>query len=116
VLDDPAHAHVFGEGSLAEVPFSALVDGRVIAGTVDRLLVTEEAVAILDFKTGGHVPHGPEDVPTGYVKQMAAYAAAMAVVFPDRAITAALLFTSGPRLIDLPAAMLDANKPRFDGT
>jgi ATP-dependent helicase/nuclease subunit A len=115
ILDDPAHARLFGEGSLAEVPFSALVDGRVIAGTVDRLLVTEEAVAILDFKTGGHVPQGPDDVPTGYAKQMAAYAAAMAVVFPDRAITAALLFTSGPRLIDLPAAMLDANKPRFDG-
>lgn len=115
VLDDPAHAHLFGEGSLAEVPFSALVDGRVIAGTVDRLLVTADAVHILDFKTGGHVPQGPDDVPDGYVKQMAAYAAAMAVIFPGRAITAALLFTSGPRLVDLPAAMLNANKPRFDG-
>lgn len=115
VLEDPEHAHLFGEGSLAEVPFSALVDARVIAGTVDRLLVTADAVHILDFKTGGHVPAGPSDVPTGYVKQMAAYAAAMGVIFPDRAITAALLFTSGPRLVDLPAAMLEANKPRFDG-
>ncbi len=115
ILDDQAHAHLFGEGSLAEVPFSALVDRRVIAGTVDRLLVTEDAVDILDFKTGGHVPAGPDDVPEGYVKQMAAYAAAMAVIFPDRAVTAALLFTSGPRLVDLPAAMLEANKPRFDG-
>jgi ATP-dependent helicase/nuclease subunit A len=116
VLDDPAHAHLFGEGSLAEVPFSALVDGRVIAGTVDRLLITQGGVHILDFKTGGHVPHGPDDVPTGYVKQMAAYAAAMGVIFPGHAVTASLLFTSGPRLIDLPAAMLDANKPRFDRT
>lgn len=115
VLEDPAHAHLFGEGSLAEVPFSALVDSRVIAGTVDRLLVTPDAVHILDFKTGGHVPAGPEDVPSGYVNQMAAYAAAMAAIFPGRAITAALLFTSGPRLVDLPAAMLEANKPRFDG-
>lgn len=116
VLDDPAHAHLFGEGSLAEVPFSALVEGRVIAGTVDRLLVTADAVHILDFKTGGHVPQGPDDVPGGYVKQMAAYAAAMAVVFPGHAVTASLLFTSGPRLIDLPAALIEANKPRFDGT
>lgn len=115
VLEDPAHLHLFGEGSLAEVPFSALVEGRVIAGAVDRLLVTADAVHILDFKTGGHVPAGPEDVPGGYVKQMAAYAAAMAAIFPDRAITAALLFTSGPRLVELPAAILEENKPRFDG-
>jgi ATP-dependent helicase/nuclease subunit A len=115
VLADPAHAHLFGGGSLAEVPFSALVEGRVIAGAVDRLLVTADHVHILDFKTGGHVPAGPEEVPPGYVKQMAAYAAAIAVVFPGRAVTASLLFTSGPRLVELPAAMLDANKPGFDG-
>ena len=42
---------------------------------------------------------------------MAAYAAALGVIFPDHAVEAALLYTAAPRLIDLPAAVLTAHKP-----
>jgi ATP-dependent helicase/nuclease subunit A len=44
---------------------------------------------------------------------MAAYAAALAVIFPDRAIEAALLYTAGPELHVLPPALLAAHKPGF---
>lgn len=111
VLDDAAYAALFGAGSLAEVPFSALVGGQVIAGTIDRLLVTDDAVRVIDYKTGVAVPEGVEAVPDGYLKQMAAYAAALAVIFPDRQVRAALLFTGGPRLISLPDALLERYKP-----
>src|SRR3546814_10448866 len=62
VLDDPAHAALFGPGSLAEVPLSAVVDGVVVAGIVDRLLVTDDAVTVVDYKTGRHIPVGAADV------------------------------------------------------
>jgi len=40
VIDDPAHAALFGPDALAEAPVSAVLeDGIVVAGTVDRLLV-----------------------------------------------------------------------------
>src|SRR5690606_34284162 len=53
VLRDPAHAALFGPGSLAEVLLSAVVEGGlVVAGIVDRLLVTEETVTVIDYKTG----------------------------------------------------------------
>ena len=111
VLDDPVHAALFGPGSLAEVPFSALLEGQVIAGSLDRLLVTDDAVRVIDYKTGVAVPDSAENVPQGYLKQMAAYAAALAVIFPEKRVAAALLFTGGPRLIDLPPSLLDAHKP-----
>ena len=111
VLDDPAHAALFGSGSLAEVPFSALVGGRVVAGSMDRLLVTDDAVRVVDYKTGVVVPSGAGDVPVGYLRQMAAYAGALAVIFPEKRLAAALLFTGGPLLIDLPPELLDAHKP-----
>ena len=39
ILSDPRFAGLFGAGSLGEAPLAAtLPDGRVIAGTVDRLL------------------------------------------------------------------------------
>ena len=48
-----------------------------------------------------------------HVRQMAAYAAALAVVFPDRTVEAGLLYTGGPELFILPPELLDAHKPRF---
>jgi ATP-dependent helicase/nuclease subunit A len=90
---------------------SVLVDGRVIAGTMDRLVVDGNAVRVIDYKTGQSVPATAEEVPLGYLRQMAAYASALAVIFPDHRIEAALLFTGGPRLIDLPPALLALHKP-----
>lgn len=114
VLADPAHAALFGPASLAEAPISAVLsDGTVVAGTVDRLLVEDGRVTVVDFKTGRHPPSGLAEVPAWHIRQMAAYAAALAVIFPDHAIEATLLYTAGPRLIALPAEMLAAHKPGF---
>lgn len=115
VLAHPDWSALFGPGSLAEAPFSAVIDGGiVVAGTVDRLLVTDDAVLVVDYKTGAHVPAGAEDVAPAYLRQMAAYAAALAVIFPRRRVEAALLYTAAPKLIALPAAVLAAHKPGLE--
>ncbi|MEQ8309322.1 MAG: double-strand break repair helicase AddA [Sphingopyxis sp.] len=111
VLGDPAHAPLFGPDSLAEVPLSAVVDGVVVAGIVDRLRVTGDAVTVIDFKTGRHVPASAAEVQPAYLRQMAAYRDALRVIFPGRAVTAALLYTAAPRLIALGDALLDTHKP-----
>jgi ATP-dependent helicase/nuclease subunit A len=116
VLEDSAHVALFGPGSLAEVPLSAVVDGVVVAGIVDRLLVTADTVTVIDYKTGRHVPAGPVDVAPAYLRQMAAYRDALAVIFPGRRIEAALLYTAGPRLIALDDVVLAAHKPGLAGT
>lgn len=114
VLDDPELADLFGPDALAEAPISAtLPDGRVIAGTVDRLLLDEARVRVVDYKTGRHVPADAAAVPDYHLAQMAAYRAALAVIFPGRTVEVALLYTAGPRLIVLPDALLAAAKPRF---
>src|SRR3546814_1619835 len=69
----------------------------LVAGTIDRLLVTDDAVDLIDFKTGRRVPATIDDVPTYHLRQMAAYAEALRVIFPDRRIGATLLYTAGPR-------------------
>ena len=45
------------------------------------------------------------------MRQMAAYVAALRVVFPDRPVRAALLYTAGPTLFELPEATIAANLP-----
>ncbi len=115
VIDDPAHAALFSPEALAEAPIAAVVGEQVIAGTVDRLLVTDRAVHVVDFKTGRAVPASADLVAPSHLRQMAAYAAALGVIFPDRDIRASLLYTSGPRLVDLPPALLAGYKPGLRG-
>ncbi len=114
ILDDPAHAALFGPNSLAEAPIAAtLPSGHVISGQVDRLLVEADRVSLVDYKTGRRAPATLDEVPDYHLQQMGAYAAALRVIFPGRAIEVALLYTAGPRMIVIPPAVLEANKPRF---
>ena len=61
ILDEPDFAEVFAPGSRPEVP----IVGRIaragakpvpVAGQVDRLIVTADAVLIADYKTDSDVP------------------------------------------------------------
>ena len=100
VIEDQRFANLFAPEALAEAPIAAtLPDGRVIAGTVDRLCIGEEVVRVIDFKTGRSIPASATEVPPAHAAQMAAYVAALGVIFPGRRIEAALLYTAGPRLI-----------------
>jgi ATP-dependent helicase/nuclease subunit A len=101
IISDSRFSRLFGEDSLGEAPLAAtLPDGRVIAGTVDRLLVEEERICVIDFKTG-RVPASDADIPTAHRAQMQAYADALRVIFPGRRVSASLLYTAGPKLIEL---------------
>ena len=111
VLSDPQWASVFGPDSLPEVPIAATVGERVVAGTIDRLVLGADAIRIVDFKTARRPPMDLSEVPLGYIRQMAAYAAALRAIHPAQRIEAALLFTHAPRLIAIPQALLDAHNP-----
>jgi ATP-dependent helicase/nuclease subunit A len=116
VLEEPGFADLFGPEALAEAPIAAVLpDGFVVSGTVDRLLVTPDLVRVIDFKTGRSVPATPDAIPPYHLRQMAAYVAALAVIFPGRRIEAALLYTGTPVLHRLPPSLLDAHKPGFAG-
>jgi ATP-dependent helicase/nuclease subunit A len=111
IVGDPGWSELFGQGSLAEVPFSAVVGGQVVAGTVDRLLIGPDRVRVVDFKTARRPPTRLEDVPDATVRQMAAYAAALGVIYPGRAVEAAILYTATPLLLAVPQPLLDRYKP-----
>jgi ATP-dependent helicase/nuclease subunit A len=101
ILADSRFSALFGAGSLGEAPLAAtLPDGRVIAGTVDRLLVEEERISVIDFKTG-RVPDSAAAIPNSHRAQMEAYSEALRVIFPGREVRAVLLYTAGPTLIEV---------------
>ncbi|HEX6102566.1 MAG TPA: double-strand break repair helicase AddA [Alphaproteobacteria bacterium] len=107
VLDHPEFAALWGPASLAEVPVVGRVGGKAIAGRIDRLVVEGTRVTILDYKTNRPPPQRPEEVAEVYLDQMAAYREALARVYPGAEIRCALLWTDGPRLMEIPGALLD---------
>lgn len=115
VLDDPRFAALFGPGSRAEVPIAGLVEGpdgpETVSGQIDRLVVGESAVLIVDFKSNRPPPATMEEVPELYWRQMAAYRAVVARLYPDRSVDCALLWTDGPRLMPLSGPRLDPAHP-----
>ena len=115
VLDHPGWADVFGPESLAEVPLTAVVGGRVISGTVDRLVIGATHIRIVDFKTARRPPATLADIPEAYVLQMAAYVAALEVIHPGMPVEAALLYTHTPQLFVLPEATVAPHKLRLAG-
>jgi len=108
VLDNAAFAPLFAPGSRAEVPIVGLVgDTRAIAGQVDRLVVTDDEVLVVDYKTNRRPPVDPADIPDIYVRQMAAYRLALACVYPRHRVRCALVWTDGPRLTEIDPGRLD---------
>ncbi len=113
IINDTQFASLFAPGALAEAPLSGVVNGQVIAGTVDRLLVGKHDILVVDFKTGRRVPSSIEAIPGYHKAQMGAYVAVLRLIFPDHDVRAALLYTNGPVLFELPPDMIDAHKPGF---
>jgi ATP-dependent helicase/nuclease subunit A len=112
VLEHPAFAEVFGPGSRAEVALAGsaagLPPGLAISGRVDRLLVAPDRVLVVDYKTNRPAPATIEAADPVYVAQMAIYAAVLAEIFPGRKISAALVWTDGPKLMPVPEKMMTA--------
>jgi ATP-dependent helicase/nuclease subunit A len=117
ILDDKIFAEMFAPGSRAEVPIvgrlvRASAEAILVSGQVDRLTITEDAVLIADYKSDRNVPAHLDEVEP-YVAQLALYRAVLARLYPDKTIRAALVFTEGPRLFDLPAAAMEAALDRL---
>ncbi len=112
VMAEPAFAPVFASGSRAEVD----IVGRIVrasgeaavSGRVDRLAVTPSQVLIVDYKTNRPAPETLQEVPPAYVTQLALYRAILGRLYPGRAVTAALLWTDRPALMEIPSAALDS--------
>jgi ATP-dependent helicase/nuclease subunit A len=112
ILDDKNFAEIFAPGSRAEVPIVGRIaragaDPILVAGQVDRLAVTGDVVLIADYKTDRVVPRDLGEVEP-YVAQLALYRAVLGRIYAGKTIRAALVFTDGPVVMEVPAAAMAA--------
>ncbi|MGB8621941.1 MAG: double-strand break repair helicase AddA [Paracoccaceae bacterium] len=111
VLTDPALSAVFTPEALTEVDVTAALPdlgGARMHGTIDRLIVADTHVLAIDYKSNAVVPDAADQVPEGLLRQMGAYAAALAQIYPGRRVETAILWTRRARLMPLPAQLVGA--------
>jgi ATP-dependent helicase/nuclease subunit A len=117
VVRDPRFAPLFSPESLGEVPVVARFgdgdDARELSGQIDRLAVLDDALLVLDYKTNRPPPSTPEEVAAGYIEQLAAYRAALRLMFENRVLRAAIAWTDGPKLMEIPSTLLDLAERRI---
>ena len=117
VLRHPEFATIFGEGSRAEVSVTGFAGNskriapQILSGQIDRILVTDREVLIIDYKTNRPPPAYVKDVPAIYLKQMAAYRSVIYNIYPEHKIKCALLWTDIPVLMPLSDNLLDPYAP-----
>ncbi len=101
VLNHPDFAAIFGLRSQAEVPLVGLIGGHALSGQIDRLVVEDDRVLIVDYKTMRPVPASEDEVAPLYLRQLAIYREALARIYPGHEIRCALLWTQEPLLMPI---------------
>ena len=107
ILNNPALEFLFdsSKNTLEEVPITADIpelDHQSIYGVIDRLIIAEDHVLAIDFKTNRLVPARVEETPDGLLRQMGAYHRALEKIYPHKIIKTAILWTQTGELIELP--------------
>ena len=94
---------VFAPDALAEVGIVAELPtlNAALSGIIDRLLLSDDRVLAVDFKTNTVVPPTPGKTPEAILRQMGAYLEALEQVYPDKAIEVAILWTATGELMAL---------------
>ncbi|MEP6355541.1 MAG: double-strand break repair helicase AddA [Hyphomicrobiales bacterium] len=106
VLESPLTGSLFAvPNARSEVPVygTITINGATykVRGEIDRLIIVDDTVHIVDFKTNRSVPDHPTNAPKVYRRQLALYRALLMPMFPDKHIKASLLWTNGPVLMPL---------------
>jgi ATP-dependent helicase/nuclease subunit A len=113
LIADARFAAVFAPGSRAEVSIVGRLERphrrpALVSGQIDRLVVTDHEVLIVDFKTNHAPPAQAAETPKGYVRQLALYRAILSKLYPQRPVRAALLWTETAEFVEISAPALDA--------
>lgn len=111
VLETPDLAPLFNGEARAEVAVAGRVtlpNGvvREVSGQIDRIAETDMSVIIADYKTGAVPENGK--VPQAYLAQMGLYRATLAPLWPGKKLRMLLIFTAGPKVMELATAELEA--------
>ena len=107
LIDNPQFAYLFDpqkfDKAYNEVPIQFQHGRYRMHGIIDRLVVNEDAVFIVDYKTAKVVAGSAAE----FSPQMSIYYHGVRQVWPDKSVTASVLYTHGQTIVDIEPRELD---------
>lgn len=101
IFEKPEFKILFSPQSHAETPVVGIVNNRVFSGQIDRLVILENEVWIVDYKTNRFIPVSPQNVSPSYKIQLFAYKELIKKIFADKMIRTFLLWTENLSLMEM---------------
>jgi ATP-dependent helicase/nuclease subunit A len=106
VIDDPKLSAWFDptryERALNEVPLCYEQEGGMVFGVVDRLVISGDDCAVIDYKTHRHATAGTLDaLAAPYREQMHLYLEGVRRLWPGKRVRAYLLFTACAGIVEI---------------
>jgi ATP-dependent helicase/nuclease subunit A len=104
VFDTAFAGEIFGPNSLTEAGMVLnlpAISPTSMLGRIDRLVIGPERVLVVVFQTDAQPATAPGEIPAAYLLQLGCYRAALAELYPERLVDAAILWTVGPVLIPI---------------
>ncbi len=101
-----AFPDLFIPSSQAEVALTGMLGGKILSGQIDRLVVSDDQILIIDYKTHRKVPPSLEEISESIIKQMGLYQMAVSQMYPKKTVTCGVLWTQVPRLDLIPDSMV----------
>lgn len=101
LINSAKFAPLFAANSVAEAAIMGEVEGRIISGQIDRLVVTDDKVMIIDYKTNRPAAKSLSDVPPAYYKQLRAYRQLITKLYPDKQVETYILWTNTAQIMEI---------------
>lgn len=101
LINSTKFAPLFSNDSMAEVPLMGEIDGHIISGQIDRLVITDNKVMIVDYKTNRPAAKTLSNVPSCYIKQLHAYKKLAEQIYPDKQIETYILWTNTAQMMEI---------------
>lgn len=93
---------IFQEPYMVELPIAGTIGEKTYFCRIDRLLVRDNRVIIIDYKTDGEPPLSSDFVSESYINQLGLYKYLLRPLFPNAIILAQILWTKTGNLMTIP--------------
>ena len=101
LLTKPEFEEIFSKFSRAEVPIAGEINDKIISAQIDRLVITDNKVIIVDFKTNRPAADNISSVPQVYLKQLDIYKQLMEKIYPQKIVETYILWTNTANLMKI---------------
>lgn len=99
-INNPQLSFLFQANSHNEVPIFGYDDDKIISGKIDKIIIEENTISIIDFKTTiVNTEANIEKMAEKYIPQLTSYKNLVQKIYPDKELKTGILFTNIAKLV-----------------